>query len=855
MAEAESSNSPQTLQDERRVREILLPASAMESQQQVDDNLERATEPPDSRESSFDDSCMSFTSDNLGFTFTPLAQLKDYDEHQWPDVVHGHSADPGHESMHSNGGSVIDDEGADRSSRFTAAEKGKGRAISKDRLDDVHPNESSEAPKTQHRSTSKKRARTSSSEDDPAPHNDAESVNWETHIKDSILRYINNKEDSFPLGRRVDSTLTFPSQFLTGFFQLAAIRDPPGSPSRIDKPEHKLDNYVEVANWARSFLHMQFRLEDNQIEDNVIVLLMMLVNDFYDTHMRLADAIVTQAIKYRDEDRRDVLKVEDFVHIFERIQNARHDRIYDALEARRARAPRHPTHIPDATTRSGRTSRLTPQAQAALRQEQEKERKKEARKLKKQQDQVRKNNEDMDSQGLDDNSPSLATGQVCPTCHRLVPGEQNDMAISPKSRKKPARKRGKKAAPLRTRVPKVSESPAPLLSVSTAVAEEEEESSDGEPNDSAQSGRRPVLKVKIPTKRDTVKAESPQPGPSVISTIPLRAPVPIRPRPSDSLDPNYHYPDIPPGYTGSANNAATLLPIRHGGLPSTSSPFSQRNWNPGEPSRPNLGATHFPISGQSPYLAIPTSNAFPASGIPYAPPLPDINYPPRRRSNSSSEARTHDSQVHGHRRGLSHDLGLSHNLGIFMDGGPRIAISSALPIGDPSYGHALLSAVGTQTGSQGGLQQAGPALPTQTQDLPRNGLPQDLPGPAQFVFRNTTPETYLNARTQPRPGPSTSTSHTAHPHQTFPTPNANPTTTLPQPPPLGTPSFPSTPYSAITPTAYSASPAPTITTVNRDYTVSPTLSADEGRFGLEVKREQVECHWERARARARGRGG
>ncbi|KAF8886513.1 hypothetical protein BD779DRAFT_614276 [Infundibulicybe gibba] len=216
-----------------------------------------------------------------------------------------------------------------------------------------------------------------------------------------LLRNYANKSVKAPAGSWIDIKLNHPSQIVLGALKLLANRplDVPKSQSppapthggtscpssrdesrprasedstRDEQPEEEgqdydlqddgsdlLENYVDIRAWARECLR---RVGQNKPGDNVDILLIILMNNFYEVHTHLMDTILKYALDNMCARSGATVEVQDFAFGFDLHMNQdipffvdTHQRVYNTLEAHRPR----PSAPPPPTTRSGRTSRPT----------------------------------------------------------------------------------------------------------------------------------------------------------------------------------------------------------------------------------------------------------------------------------------------------------------------------------------------------------------------------------------------------------------------------------------------------------------------------------------------------------------
>lgn len=265
--------------------------------------------------------------------------------------------------------------------RYSSAAKGKGKAWTEDEFFlDQHPTDLGPLDY----------------EDLLYPFDFPSTVEWVEHTQ-PILQDYANRQIPLPLGRRVDVSLNEHSQFMHGALQLLANRDHPQN-SPIDASRQLgpqlIENFTDVHRWATEYFRTRFGM--STVGSDIPVLLTIITNNFYEAHTNLIDSIALVALDNMRGRGADSLDIEDFAfgYDFEMSQELPFAvessyLIHDTLKQHQRRPPLElPVNLP-VTTRCGRQSKPTMQAQAAdlaIREKQPTARQREKEKAKKDRD-------------------------------------------------------------------------------------------------------------------------------------------------------------------------------------------------------------------------------------------------------------------------------------------------------------------------------------------------------------------------------------------------------------------------------------------------------------------------------------
>ncbi|KAH7912659.1 hypothetical protein BJ138DRAFT_1147773 [Hygrophoropsis aurantiaca] len=216
----------------------------------------------------------------------------------------------------------------------------------------------------------------------PVPRCSQSATGWVTHNK-PILQDYANRQISPSLGERVNVSLNHPSQFIAGALQLLTNRDSDDSDTgRPQLGPQLLENFIDIHRWAEEYIRVRLGMSTQDIGENVPLLLVIITNNFYEAHMHLIDRICEAAVRNRDSRRSVSLDIEDFALGFDFTMSQdmpflveSSSRIRDTLEQCRPRSPIEIDIPPpqNPVTRSGRTSKMSKQAQAAAQEKHEKQ--------------------------------------------------------------------------------------------------------------------------------------------------------------------------------------------------------------------------------------------------------------------------------------------------------------------------------------------------------------------------------------------------------------------------------------------------------------------------------------------------
>ncbi|KAH9943953.1 hypothetical protein B0H21DRAFT_864312 [Amylocystis lapponica] len=178
-----------------------------------------------------------------------------------------------------------------------------------------------------------------------------------------------------------------PTQFIHGFMKMLTSRGgTPGYREGVIDPyeqrgEALLGNFAKIKEHAMHYLSDHHNIPREQIEANVPILLMMMANNFYESHMYLMDKICEQAIQNWQARPNDViLRFQDFAFgaeiffdYFPPGGSEHFTRIHDTIEERhRLRPPKKTQAAQSTTTSSGRQSVHTKQYMANLEAQEDK---------------------------------------------------------------------------------------------------------------------------------------------------------------------------------------------------------------------------------------------------------------------------------------------------------------------------------------------------------------------------------------------------------------------------------------------------------------------------------------------------
>ncbi|KDQ57013.1 hypothetical protein JAAARDRAFT_131175, partial [Jaapia argillacea MUCL 33604] len=192
---------------------------------------------------------------------------------------------------------------------------------------------------------------------------------WVLH-NERILEEYAKRQISLPLGKRLNPEWDEASQFTHGTIRLLAGKGAAGQDSSSPVTPQVLEDYVDLDRWAKEYFRSRYQM--NRTGKNVSVLLSMIVNNMYEAVSQVINHIGDVAVERMEERSGSELEVEDFAFDFDLNISQQlpaflsgYGRVGSSLEALVPRRLPASALVNQVITRSGRRSKLTPQAQAA----------------------------------------------------------------------------------------------------------------------------------------------------------------------------------------------------------------------------------------------------------------------------------------------------------------------------------------------------------------------------------------------------------------------------------------------------------------------------------------------------------